>query len=411
MIVIYWKGKVWLWISNLLNILQKKYILMDDWDIDQWILQQADVILVSPWVKQSHMIYELYKEKIKSELNFLWDILPDLGLKNAIWFGITATNWKSTTTWVLYNILKWLLPNRNIWITGNFDVPISQTLANILEKKTQDQEHIFVVECSSFMLYELNNFVFDYSILLNIARDHLDWHKDWDEYRDSKLNLLKHTRKLSVTNKEFYDHVDQETKNHSKIFDRNFDLSKTKFLGKHNQENLSATQAVLQWYFELESLLWDKDKFANVLQNLEPLKHRLNTLREIDWIKIYDDGICTSSQALAAGLDAFDQKLVLIAGWYDKWDDYSWLDKLIKDKVTSCVLIWQIAKKMQDVCNIVGIHCEIEDSLENAIKTAYRLAKQNEVEIILFSPGAASFDMFQNVYDRVDQFEKIIASL
>jgi UDP-N-acetylmuramoylalanine--D-glutamate ligase len=68
-------------------------------------------------------------------------------------------------------------------------------LAQIIEKNQQNKGHIFVVECSSFMLYGLRDFVFDYGILLNIAKDHLDWHKDFDEYQESKLTLLRRTSK------------------------------------------------------------------------------------------------------------------------------------------------------------------------------------------------------------------------
>jgi len=71
---------------------------------------------------------------------------------------------------------------------------LSEVLSEIIEKKLLNQEHIFVIEASSFMLYKLENFVFDYSILLNIAVDHLDWHKDLEEYRDSKINILRNVK-------------------------------------------------------------------------------------------------------------------------------------------------------------------------------------------------------------------------
>jgi UDP-N-acetylmuramoylalanine--D-glutamate ligase len=87
-----------------------------------------------------------------------------------------------------------MFPQKNVWITGNFDVSVSETLAQIIEQNKQSEEYIFVVECSSFMLYGLRDFVFDYSILLNIAKDHLDWHKDFDEYQESKLTLLRRTK-------------------------------------------------------------------------------------------------------------------------------------------------------------------------------------------------------------------------
>lgn len=166
---------------------------MDDQDIDTSILGNAEVILVSPGIKQSHLIYQNYSQKIQSELQFLSGLLSEIGIKNTTRIGITATNGKSTTTWITYQVLKKMFPEKNVWITGNFDISVSEILAQIVDQNLQEQEHIFVVECSSFMLYGLRDFSFDYSILLNIAKDHLDWHKDFDEYQESKLTLLRRT--------------------------------------------------------------------------------------------------------------------------------------------------------------------------------------------------------------------------
>jgi UDP-N-acetylmuramoylalanine-D-glutamate ligase len=91
---------------------------MDDEDFDTHILAEAETILISPGIKQSHLVYTNYASKIKSELNFLGSLLPSIGFATMpSWIGVTATNGKSTTTWIGYLLLKQLFPNRHVWIT------------------------------------------------------------------------------------------------------------------------------------------------------------------------------------------------------------------------------------------------------------------------------------------------------
>jgi len=386
---------------------------MDDQDFDPDILLKSEVILVSPWVKQSHDVYKNYSKKIKSELQFLSELLPIIGLKNPIRIGITATNWKSTTTWIAYNVLKKMFPNKNVWITWNFDIPVSEILAQIIEQDKKSEEHIFVVECSSFMLYGLRDFVFDYSILLNIARDHLDWHKDFDEYQESKLALLRCTSKAFFVPESSWFLLDDSLLNRGIKIEESFDLSKTKFLGKHNQINISTIQALIIRYCQDSGLDLEyfKSAFMDSISKVDPLPHRLWLLREVDWIRIYDDWICTSSHSLAAALSSFQEKIVLIAWWYDKWDNYSRLSELFISKVWYAVLIWQTSKEFAILCETANVPYILVSSLQWAVNIAFEQAKKLKLYQIVFSPGSASFDMFKNVYDRVEQFEKIVKNL
>lgn len=413
MIIVFWKGKVGNGVGHLLSVMNIQHSIMDDQDLDDAILADADVILVSPGVKQSHHIYQSYSHKIQSELQFLSGLLPSIGLKNTTWIGITATNGKSTTTWVTYHVLKEMFPQKNVWITGNFDIPVSETLAQIIEQKKQDEDHIFVVECSSFMLYGLRDFVFDYSILLNVARDHLDWHKDFDEYQESKLTLLRRTRDAFFVPASSWSLLDKLLSNRGTKVEESFDLGPTKFLGAHNKINLAAVEALTLQY--CKACWWNpqvaQSRFIEVIAWIHPLPHRLGLIREIDGVKIYDDGICTSSHSLSAALSSFDQKCVLIAWWYDKGDDYSWLSELFLSKVWYAVLMWQTAEKLIKVCWQAQVPYIVVSSLQDAVKTAVEQAKKLALSHVIFSPWAASFDMFKNVYDRVDQFEKIVNSL
>lgn len=99
-------------------------------------------------------------------------------------------------------------------------------------------------------------------------------------------------------------------------------------------------------------------------------------LREVDGVKIYDDGICTSSHSLSAALSSFDNKIVLIAGGYDKGDDYHWLSELFATKVGYAVLMGQITLKLVEVCKAAGVPYLIVPSLQDAVENAVHQAKK-----------------------------------
>jgi UDP-N-acetylmuramoylalanine--D-glutamate ligase len=408
MIVMFGKWKVGNSVKRLLDLMGIDCILMDDSDCDFDILSSCESIVVTPGIKQSHSLYATYSQKIYSELNFLWKyIIPKIWFAfPPTWIWITATNGKSTTTWITYNILKWILPHDRVFITWNFDISLSDTLAEVIENNWLDQKCVFVIEASSFMLYKLNYFSFDYGILLNIAVDHLDWHKDWQEYRDSKLMLLKHIKHWWITSPEVYVYLDEESKSHTKIYDWNFDLQKTHFLGKHNQENLSAVYLLAKLYFEDITKQWDQNLFEFVLKQVQPLAHRLSLMDDVDGIKIYDDWICTSSHALNVAISSFDKKIVLIAWGYDKGEDYSRLSTVLQDHVWFAVLMWQTSDKFGNVCKKANVDFMVVGWLKDALNVAYTKAKNLWLGVILYSPWSASFDMFKNVYHRVEEFEK-----
>lgn len=422
MIIIYGKGKVGKGLQKLLKRLKIKNKVMDDkdWNID--ILKKSEKIIVSPGIKKSHKLYNKFENKISSELNFLWDIIKNEWL-NLEFIGITWTNWKSTSVHIAYNLFKWIFKklkiNKQVHLSGNFGTPLSETICDILEKGKK-KEHLIVLEVSSFMLYKLNNFSFDYGILTNLWVDHLDWHTDLEEYFDSKFNLIRFTEKYITTNDDVIKkYKKQIRKTDTKAFENTriepykneFDLSKTKFLWEHNKGNWNAIYKVIRDYFDNSKTKWNEKVFWEVAKKIEPLEHRMKMVKKINWIKIYDDGICTSSQALNAALSCFEKKIVLIAWWYDKWEDYDRLKNEIEKKIWFMCLIWKTAKKFEKICKEKNIEYKIFKTLSGSVNYSIKKAKDLKINDILFSPGSASFDMFKNVYDRCDKFSNIVDKL
>ena len=153
----------------------------------------------------------------------------------------------------------------------------------------------------------------------------------------------------------------------------------------------------------------------NVIKNFKGVEHRLEFVRELDGVKWYNDSIGTSPTRTIAGLQSFDEKIVLIAGGYDKHLDYTPLAKPILDNVSSLILIGQTAEKIE---NAVKIEAEKENkeipiyhciSLEETIATAKKVAKNGE--IVLLSPASAAFDMFKNFAERGKIYKELVNKL
>lgn len=406
MIVIYGKWKVGKWLHDLLTHVDIDHALMDDMDRDDMMLKNAEYIVMSPGIKPSHDVYALYWEKILSELSYLGIIMKTLMLPKATFIGITWTNGKSTTSWIMYQALQKLFPTKGVWLTGNFDIPLSQTLLSIM-KDWSDKEHICVVETSSFMLYKLKDFTFDYSIWLNIARDHLDRHLTMEAYTYAKMAICIHTRKWFI-GQWLFDLLPDEAKVYNTPIDPIYDISYTNFLWKHNMENIAA---VISCITHIAIDRWVSLNIKEIFPNIVPLPHRIQTIKTIDGIRIVDDGIGTSAQSLLAALDAMDDRCVLIVGGYDKWDDYSILRSLFLNKVWHAVCLGQNKHIFADIAKDVWVPYILENSLKDAVSTAINVARKYHFSIVLYSPWSASFDMFVNVYDRVEQFNQIVSWL
>ncbi len=406
MIIVYGKGKVWIGLDALLTYADIPHIVMDDSDCDEALLIDAEYIIMSPGIPPSHNVYQKYAKKILSELSYLGTLLPTLSLPSLVFIGITWTNGKSTTSWIMYQSLQKLFPDDAIRLSGNFDVPLSQTILSILESG-KHCTHFCVIECSSFMLYKLKYFLFDYSIFLNIARDHMDWHETMENYFDAKVRICEHTKKSFVWH-TINILLPRALEKKAVIIPQYIDISYTKFVGKHNMHNIAAVSKCLEHICKDHDIQFNP---VTVFDDLQPLPHRLELIREFSGVKIIDDGISTSAQSLLAALDAMESSCVLIAGWHTKWDDYSIISLALRQKVACLICIGEIKYTLADIAKKANIPYILSDTLEHAVHTAVNYAARLAVDTLLFSPGAASFDMFVNVYDRVEQFNKIVAAL
>lgn len=159
----------------------------------------------------------------------------------------------------------------------------------------------------------------------------------------------------------------------------------------------------------------DTDVQVSSISNFKGVPHRLEFVREINGVKWYNDSIGTSPTRTIAGLNSFDEKIVLIAGGYDKHLDYTPIAKPILNNVSTLILVGATSKKIKEAVEnemnkqnkrIEIIECE---TLNETVSIAKKIAKKGE--IVLFSPASASFDMYKNFEERGDCFKNLVNSL
>lgn len=379
-------------------------------------LHGFDIIFRSPSILPTRKELVIAKEEgavITSEIREL------LHLASCKVIGVTGSDGKTTTTTLINEILK--ANSYHTFLGGNIGTPLFTKLP---EMKKED---IIVLELSSFQLMDMDISP-DISIITNIAENHLDIHSSFEEYIDAKKNIFKYqdNKGILVTNADneitnkfkgngetryfsrskqtnyFYTDGTYIYYNGKKILNKN-DI---KLRGIHNLENIAtALTAIID--------LIDLDKSIEVIKNFNGVEHRLEFVREINNVKWYNDSVSSSPTRTIAGLYSYDEKIVLIAGGYDKHLDYTNIAKPILDKVTKLILMGDTKEKIYNAVTTSVTNPNIEIYKCNTLQEVVDKAKEVAIpgEIVLFSPASASFDMFKNFADRGNQFKDLVNKL
>ena len=386
-------------------------------------LNGFEIIFRSPTCRPDTKELEKESERgavITSEIEMLIELCPGRVI------GITGSDGKTTTTSLIYEIIK--EQGYNCYLGGNIGIPL---FSKIDEMKPED---IVILELSSFQLMEMPVSP-QISIITNISPNHLDIHKSYEEYIESKKNIFKNQNENGIVilnyDNEITRQCEREVNGKVVFFSKDYKLPNgvildngvikvcqdklrkhllnTKDLmlkGTHNYENACAAIAATL-------SLADSEKQIDAIQKFKGVKHRLEFVREIDGVKWYNDSIGTSPTRTIAGLNAFEEKIVLIAGGYDKHLDYEPIAKPILENVSSLILMGQtstkIKKAVEEKMTNEGIEIIQCDTLKEAVDVAKQVAQKGE--IVLFSPASASFDMYKNFEERGEKFKTIVNSL
>lgn len=385
-------------------------------------LNGFDVIFRSPSCRPD--LPEIQKELkngaiLTSEIELVLELCPGTTI------AVTGSDGKTTTTSLIYEILK--EENLKCFLGGNIGIPL---FTKINEMKPEDY---IILELSSFQLMTIDTSP-NIGVITNITPNHLDIHKSYDEYIQSKANIFKNQKENDILvlnydndiTKEFSKIANSKVIYFSRkeklengiILDNNIikecenglrrhlvNTKNIKLKGIHNSENICAAIAATSKIASIDSQIRAIQKFSGV-------EHRLEFVKNINGVKWYNDSIASSPTRTIAGLNSFDENIILIAGGYDKNLDYMPLASPILKKVSKLILLGQTSDKIYhavvDLANRENIQIDIfkVESLEDAVNKAKEISQKGD--IVLFSPASASFDMFKNFEERGKKFKGLV---
>ena len=276
----------------------------------------------------------------------------------------------------------------------------------------------------------------DISVITNISPNHLDKHSSYEEYIEAKKNIFNYQDSTGKVVLNYDNEITRGFKNEAEgkvvffsskeklddgvIYDDGMikecedgvrkhliNVKAIHLRGIHNYENICAAIAAT-------SGLVSQETQGEAIKEFKGVEHRLEFVREINGVKWYNDSIGTSPTRTIAGLNSFDEKIVLIAGGYDKNLDYAPLARPILDKVSKLILMGKTAPKIYDAVvneldpdEVFPIYRA--KNVEQSVELAYKFAEPGE--IVLFSPASASFDMFKNFAERGEKFKELVNNL
>jgi len=340
------------------------------------------------------------KEALRNKIPVEMDASLFIKLAKIKTIGITGTRGKSTVTDIIYQILKKNYSLGNVFLGGN--VKGVATLPLLKKVKKND---IVVLELDSWQLQGFNDLKISpqISIFTNFLPDHMNYYKNrMDLYFKDKSSIFK------FQNKNDYLIVSQQAKKEitkrfnniikSKIIITKNEKWQTKLIGEHNQENFNLASQVL------EILGIKKSIIKKEIKNYSGLPGRMEFVRNFKGIDYYNDTNATSPEAVIAAINAINKDIILIAGGNDKELNYKEMVEIIEKKVKTLILIKGTAT--EKIVDLMGYSIETVDNMRDAIKKANKFAKNGDM--ILLSPGAASFGIFKNEYDRGNQFVKLV---
>ena len=386
----------------------------------------ADIALRTPGMRFYCDELNALRDKgvvISSEMEFFFEICP------CRIFAVTGSDGKTTTTTVISEMLK--KQGYTVHLGGNIGKPL------LPEIETVSPDDMAVVELSSFQLISMRQSP-EVAVVTNLAPNHLDIHKDMQEYIDAKKNIIlyqNHNDKaiLNADNEitaSFAPICKGETvmfsrlgkvENGAYLSDNRIlycdhgqptevlDIRDIRIPGMHNVEN----------YMTAICAVWgavDIDNIRAVARDFSGVEHRAEFVRELDGVRYYNDSIASSPTRTASGtLSLYDFKIILIAGGYDKHLDYTELGDVICDKVKLLILMGATADKIEQAVRASHKYSEnhpvilrVRDMAE-AVVCARRHAQSGD--IVSMSPASASFDLYKDFDARGKHFKALVNAL
>lgn len=386
----------------------------------------ADMVLRTPGMYFYHPVLQDLRRDgviVTSEMELFFDLCPCKTI------AVTGSDGKTTTTTLIAEMLK--ETGHRVHLGGNIGRPLMPLLADI---RPNDYA---VVELSSFQLISMRESP-DIAVITNIAPNHLDVHKDMEEYVNAKRNILLHqhafSRSVFGVDNALAASLEGDARGQIMEFSVNHPVRTGAYLGEDGiiymavngqAEKVMRREDIrlpgihnVQNYLAAISAVWghaDLDAIRNVASEFGGVEHRIELVREKNGVKWYNDSIATSPTRAMAGLDSFQQKIILLAGGYDKHIPYEPLVPKLMEKVKILILSGPTGPKIEealksyegyDPSKIEILHVK---DLEEGVGRANDLAQPGD--IVSLSPASASFDAYPNFEARGRHFKDLVKSL
>lgn len=402
--------------ENYKKFLTENEIDFEEENHDEERILKADWIVKSPGIpKKADIIHKIHMKgiRISSEIEFASEFT------NAKIIAITGSNGKTTTTSLIYYILK--NDGMNVGLGGNIGYSFAKQVA--------DENHeYYVLEVSSFQLDDIQNFRPYISLLLNLSKDHLDqYNYNYEEYALAKFRI---TENQENDNFFIYNKDDEMSKSilekfevkakmipfstNEKMTEGGFiddeqlivklkdkfsmKLDELSLMGNHNVAN-SLAASIAGKILEINN-----ESIRNSLMTFQAVEHRLEFVSEIDGVKFINDSKATNVNATYYALESMKAPTVWIVGGQDKGNDYSEIEDLVKRKVKAIVCLGIDNQKIIDFFKEKKEFIYDTSSMAEAIEISKSLAKKGDT--VLLSPCCASFDLFKSYEDRGRQFKE-----
>ena len=384
----------------------------------------VDYVIKSPGIPDTAAII---KQLTNNQTQIISEIEFASKFTDANIIGVTGSNGKTTTTTIIYDILK--SENIDVDIAGNIGVSFASKVA-------ASNARNYVLELSSFQLDGIIDFNPHIAIMTNLSPDHLDrYNNSFENYINSKFNIIKNQSEkdyfiydlddvkivqfiknnihkiksnlLPFSTIKTTDSVTYlEDKNIISIINKNKIIMPTNnfpLIGTHNLKNAMAATTVANL------LKIRKETIRKSLEHFQAVEHRLEHVLKINKVNYINDSKATNVNAAYYALDSMQSSTVWIVGGIDKGNKYEELFSLVNEKVKAIICLGKDNKKIfENFENLVEYITEVK-SMSEAVKEAYSIAKSNDS--VLLSPACASFDLFKNYEDRGEQFKAEVRKL
>ncbi len=376
-------------------------------------IQEYDLIIKTPGISFKNVNTETFQDKITNQVQLLLEFVPVFTI------GVTGTKGKSTTSSILYEVLK--EQEKDVFLLGNIGKPIFDELEHL------KQDSIAILELSSHSLQYVKNSP-NIAILLNLYEEHLDFYGSFEQYAQAKLNITNYQKETEYliynADNEFLKKyafkatdyaVSLENKPNTKnsvwieqndIYCNNvcvMDLrTKLKLKGIHHMHNIMFVLAVCN------IMNLDFSQSIKTIQNFEPLEHRMEFVAQIDSIEYYNDSIATIPQSTINTIKALKKVNTLIVGGKDRGVSQKELVDFLKDsEVEHIICLPKTGKAIYDeLKNIANKKLWMTQNLQEAVKIAKEVTKNNTICVL--SPAASSYGYFKDFRERGSLYKKYI---